>query len=230
MTSSSAELYASPSELRAQIDKTTTSGAATDANLNIIIAAVSRAIDDFCNWMDGFVALSTGTARVYSGTGKSYVFIDPCVSVSAVAVKNSVTDDTYESWTAADWVAFRGDPYDPNFNGLPYDGIMTAAGGDFSVFTSGELSFRPGFRPIQESRRGVPTVQVTAKWGYSVAVPSVIKQATLIESARVWKQGQSAHADVMGNAEMGILMYAKQIAPSTQLMLSRFIRPAVAGR
>lgn len=224
--------YATIAELRLQIDKTGATGTGDPANLQLLLDAATKAIDRFCNRPDGFVALAVGVARVYNGSGGPYQFIDECVSISQVSVKDSPTETSYSPWASTDWVAFCGSPEDPDFNRPPYDAIMVSAGGTFSHFTSGKFVTRRGFEPDSTVSRGTPTVQVTAKWGYASTCPDQIKEACLITASRWFKRGESAWADAMAPASFGTLMFTKEIDPDVKMILSmgRFVKPVVGRR
>lgn len=224
--------YATAAELRTQIEKTGITGAASDAALGVILEGVSRAIDAYYNRPDGFVAISSATARYYAGQGMPYIFIDDCIEITLVAVKESPTDTTYTSWAATDWTAFSGDPQDPNFNSLPYTAIMTNPSGDYPLFISGAYSTRAGFRPSTGVTRGVKTVQVTAKWGYAASAPPLIKEVTLILSARLYKKGLSAHMDIVSADQFGQMAFRELSSTELKLMLdgSRYYKPAIGRR
>lgn len=221
--------YASTAELKARISKT---GNADDTSLAALLSAAEEAINNYCHRPDGFEADSTATARLYAAHGKPYVLIDECIAITTVAVKDSATDTTYTAWAATDWIAFSGDPENPEFNRLPYDGIMSAAGGDYDIFLSGKFTTLRGFRPSSSVARSVPMVQVTAKWGYSVNVPAVIKEACILQAARWWKRAESSWADSIANGDMGSLQFRKVLDPDFQMMLKegRLIRPALGYR
>lgn len=207
--------YATLAELKARLEKTLPDD---DTVLSALITAASRAIDAFCNRPDGFVAPTIATARVYAGSGRAWQRIDECVEITLVEVKESATDDGYVAWTGADWIAFSGDPEQPDFNRTPYTAILCAAGGAYSVFTSGFMT-----------QHGVPTVRVTAKWGYAVTVPPAIREACVIQAARWWKRGQSAWADTAGTPELGLLLYRRELDPDLKMILvtGRYVRPVI---
>jgi hypothetical protein len=206
-------------DLKARIEKTLTDD---DTVLTALIEAASRAVDGFCNRPDGFVALTNATARVYVGRGLPYLYIDETPAVTAVAVKTAVENVAYVAWVTptalvqGDWVGFRGEWEDPDFNGTPYQGIMVTPAGDYGSFLDG----------IGEGS-SIPTVQVTGKWGYATTVPPVVKEATGIIAARWYKRGQSAWADTLAIAEFGIAEFRKLVDPDVQFMLSlnRLVRP-----
>lgn len=214
--------YASLTEFK-QVVPLTSTDATRDTVIGLMLTAASRAIDAYCNRPDGFVALSVATARVYAGNGTGCQRIDDCVEVSLVAVKAGIADTSYVSWTTADWLAFSGDVERPNFNALPYTQLMTSGGGAYGAFTNGLLAGEDGHQ------HAVPTVQVTAKWGYAVTVPAQIKQATIAQCARWWKRGQSSWADTLANADTGQLMFTKAVDPDIEMILKfgRFVRPTV---
>ena len=224
--------YATAAELRTQFDKTGTSGSGSDANLGIILDAVSQAIDRYFNRPNGwFVALAAAAARIYPGSGKAYQLIEECVEITAVAVKNSPSASSYTAWAATDYIKFTGDPRFPDFNSTPYTGIMCDPNGNYSIFTSGSYGGLSGFRPSGNMGRSVPTVQITAKWGYAATCPPVIKQATLALAARWFKEGQGAWSDTLASSDFGGLLYKAQNA-DIKLMLdqTRFFKPALGAR
>lgn len=210
--------YATATELKAQIDKTTTRGI-TDADLQLILDAAARAIDNFTGRrQDGYEAPAVAVARVFSGSGMTYQWLQSdAVEITEVAVKDSGTDDDYTVWDTTDWIAFSGDPLCPDYNSLPYTAIMVDPTGDETLFTRW---------------RGVPTVQITARWGYAETVPDAIKQATIMQATRWYKRLQSAMADGLGSAELGLLVYAKPIDPAIDMLLrqGRFIVPSIGRR
>lgn len=220
--------YATLAEFKVTVPLASTD-ASRDASITRMLTAASRAIDAFCGRPDGFVALGTAAARVYPGSGESVQRIDECTSITTVSVKDSPTDATYTDWAATDWVAFSGDPEAPNFNSTPYTQLMISADSNYSVFTGGTYGARGGVPASPDRLRAVPTVQVTAKWGYATTVPAQIKEVCILQAARWWKRGQSAWADTLGSSDLGQLMYTKVLDPDLQMILQqgRFVRPGI---
>jgi len=222
--------YATLAELKAQIDKTT---AGDDVPLQAILNAAAGSINNYCNRPDGFVADSSASARVYTGSGGPIQEIDECTSVTTVAVKTSATASSYTAWVGTDYIEFAGDynrpEFQPTVKGKPYTALMIEPGGDYDHFTSGSYTGKAGFRPSYTVTRGVPTVQVTAKWGYATTVPLPIKEATLIQASRWYKRGQSAWADTVGSPDLGQLMYRKQLDPDVKHLLDdgRYVKPTI---
>ncbi|MFA5377698.1 MAG: hypothetical protein WC455_18250 [Dehalococcoidia bacterium] len=218
--------YITLANLKSRIQKTDVTD---DTILTAIITSASLAVDRFCNRPDGFVALTNATARTFAGSGSAVQRIDECTAITLVEVKDSATDTTYVSWTAGDWLAFRGDPESPDFNRTPYTHLMVDPTGDYAVFSSGAYSGKSGFRRDDLGRRRVPTVRVTAKWGYATTVPGPIQEAAAALATRWYKRFQSAFADTLGNAELGTLLYRQTIDPDIKMMLTegRYIKPSV---
>lgn len=201
--------YATVDELKDQIGKT---GTDEDTVLEAILDAASVAIDNFCQRPDGFEADAAASVRTYSGDGGPILDIDEYVEVTLVEVKDSPTDDDYTAWEDEDWIPFSGDARRPNLNpivqGRPYTAIMVSAVGSESIFTDGRTS-----------RRGVPTVRVTARWGYAATVPAVVRQAAITQATRWWKRGGSAWADSVGSPTVGQLFYRRDLDPDLKMML-----------
>ena len=235
--------YATPAQLRAQINKTSN---ADDVVLALILQAASNVIDRVTNHhIEGVDAFDAGvaSARVYAGSGRRFQWIDECVSVTSVSVKTSVTEATYTAWLATDWLAFTGGVQRPNYNDTPYTGLMCAPNGDYAVFTSGSYggglcdlwdSVTPAAHLSDTISRAValPTVQVTASWGVTATPPNEISEAAIMIAARWWKRLESAMSDTLASGELGQLLYTQPVDPDIKfiLMNSRWYRPQVARR
>lgn len=207
----------------------------SDAVLSKVITAISRAIDNKCLRPDGFVAPALASTRLFAGSGSGVLYIPDAAAITSVAIKANITDSAYVLQSSADWIPFTGNAENPDFNRTPYTGIMSAAGAGL-IFTgawaSDEWSWPSGRRGLALSQRGraaTPTVQVTANWGYALTVPPEIEQACIIESARLFKRGQSAFADTLASAELGQLIQIAKLDPATIFLLEqgRYIRMAV---
>lgn len=210
--------YTTVDDVKSQFDK---SGTDHDTQIELMILAASELINQVTNRPDGFVASDTATARTFSGTGNYVIRVDDCVEITLVEAKESPTDTDYVAWDAGSWIAFRGSSTRPNFNHLPYTGIMASVEGDIQTFLSGRYTQRPGFKPESTLARNVPTVRVTAKWGYAVTCPALIQTAALAQVCRWYKRATSAWADTIGQPETGMLMYRKVMDPDVTLMLER---------
>ena len=222
--------YASAADVRNQINKASN---VDDPTITAMIAAAEMAINNFCNRPDGFVSLTTATARLYTGSGLTYQWIDECTSITKLEVKDTATDSTYTTWAATDYIKASGDPAYPNFNRTPYTLLIVDPTGDYASFTGGKFTSQRGFPPEADAVRGIPTVQVTAKWGYATTVPVAIKQATITQAAIWYKRGQGAWSKVLAQNEMGQMDYDTYLDPAIKLLVQagRYVRKAgIAGR
>lgn len=231
--------YASVPEYRAFTDLGSEDD---DVQIAKVLDGAARTINRFCNRPLGFVAPAVATARHYKGNGKQYLLIDENVEIETVSVKDSVTDSAYTAWTApsanmagdGDWFACSGDPEAPDYDSFPYDIIMVDLNGDESYFTDGQYSGLPGFPSRRRGRRGVPTVEVTARWGYADwdNVPPDIKLANVMQAARWYKRLQGTMSDALASGELGRLIFVQKIDPDVALILSqgRYKKPATGRR
>jgi len=228
--------YATVEALRARVQKEDDSA---DGWLFSLLEASANTIDRVCNRPDGFVA--TVDTRYFPGNGKAFILITEFVAPTAVAVKDSPTDTTYEAWTSpttnmagdGDWFAFSGDPQWPDFNSLPYNSLMVDPNGDQSAFTSGLYTGMRGFpRRVGSLRRQVPTVRVTASWGYSLTVPDQIREACIMQAAIWYKRLQGSMASALASGELGELEVFRTLDPAIELILrlGRFMKPPTGRR
>jgi hypothetical protein len=233
-------VYATTAEVRQDINMDSTTD---DATLERLLRSATQRIDQFCNRPDGFIATTVASQRFYSGSGKTWQMIDECTEITAVAVKDSVTDDTYTAWDVpttnlagdGDYLAASGDWRFPEFNRLPYTLLIVDPNGDESIFTFGRFSTITGLVPIgtpERNARGLPTVRVTARWGYADEVPPDIQEACIMQVGHWYKLVQSSMAMTLASAELGTLRMPRGLHPDVQdiLVNGRYVRPAVGGR
>lgn len=184
---------------------------AGDDEIARTISAVSRWLDRFCNLPEGFVAAESPTARLFAGDGTSIQRIAPCILVSLVETRAETTT-LWEAWASADWIAFRGDARQPDFNHLPYTGLLVALTGARTTFPAGTT----------------PTVRITARWGYADTAPDDIAQACIIQVARLFKRGEGAFADALSNTVSDGTLSYRRLDPEVEAILKggRYVRPA----
>lgn len=207
--------WASVQELRSRIVKQST---LKDIDLEAILTAAQNTITRFCN-RQSFLADTVASARLYSGSGKDYLTIDETPEITAVGAKESVSDTTFTAWATTDWLAYSGSRRFPNFNSVPYTGLMVNPNGDYSRFFRG-------------STEGFPMVQVTAKWGAYVTIPDELKEASIMQATRWFKRLEGAMADALASGELGMLMYRQKLDPDIAMILvnGRYIKPTVGRR
>lgn len=207
----STNVYATVAELKARV------GQATDGDDTILLAlltAVSRMWDRFCGRYEyGFVALASATAIQFPGRGDGWVYTEENIEVTAVGYKTSVTETTFTALTTADWRPFRGSPKSRNsirFDRVPYHGVMLTPNASISRFVDGNYSKLQGIEP---------TVEVTAKWGYSVLVPEEIKEATIAQATIFYKRGKGAWSDVLVSGDFGEARFVRALDPALKLLV-----------
>jgi len=208
-----------------------------DVILQSILNSAAKALDDRCRpdrgkpsrARDFFIADTVASAAVYSGTGGATQRIDDCVDITLVAVKSSADDTAYVDWAATDWIKASGDVRRPEFNKTPYDLLLIAPDGDYSRFLSGTYSGLRGFAPEIARGYGVQTVQVTAKWGYSTAVPDDIHMAAMMQAVRWYKRLQGSMSDVLASGSLGTLIFTKRLDPDIAGILEdgRYVEPVI---
>jgi hypothetical protein len=234
----SSEPYCTPVEVRGQMKG---ESSADDTILTAMILAVSRFLDGYMGRAeDGFVALSTATARLYPGTGLRWLWIDECVSITSVKVKDAVTDTAYNTTLGAgEYRGFRGDPRTPNsvnFNRLPYHGLMLSAASRKSYFLEGSFQSINSYYNYNDRDRDIsevfePTIEVTAKWGYAVTLPPIIKQAAIMQTTRIYKRMQGGMADALLSPDFGQSRFISDLDKDVKVLLnmSRLKRPQFGG-
>lgn len=166
-----------------------------DALLTALIARASRYIDIlFKKPVGGFMATAS-SAKLFDGNGKRVLHIDEAVSISLV--EYSFNDGSFTAFGAGTWLAM---PYDNS----PFWGIQT------------EFNNPLGYFP-----KGTANIRVTAVWGYSAVVPDLIKQATIIQTVRWFKRGQSNFGDAFASQLVAGLEFVKGIDPDVETMMQQ---------
>lgn len=230
-------MYATADELRAEVGQVTED----DVVLGRILAAAETKFNNLLGRPDGFVADTSASARYYRGSGTPVQRIHEFVSVTEVAVKDSSSDDEddYTDWvvgiigttTEADVFPARGDPENPDFTlpavcTYPFDLLIIGPNGDYNEFMRGTRAVTKGGIRI---KFGLPTVKVTAKWGYATTVPADIKEATIMQAARFYKRLRSGMADTLASTDLGELLYREKLDPDIAgiLLDGRYVSPVI---
>lgn len=166
-------------------------------------AQLTDALSSACDLIDGYCGRSFATAgtatsdRVYAPSSSCYVPIDDAAEVTAVATSSALDGDYDTAWDAADWQT------------EPLNGVI--AGRSWPVTTIraiGSQRFAVG---------SVASVQVTARFGWS-AVPASVKQACLIQSARLFKRSGSP-IGIAGGPETGLMRVTGSVDTDVQRLL-----------
>ncbi len=173
-----------------------------DTLLELCIESASRAIDNLCERV-----FFSGTAtRVFVPDDAYMVRIDDLRQITTLKTSdeaNAVFDIT---WANTD---YQLQPLNGNINGTtwPYTSILAV--GDYLFPTVG----------------GEATVQVTGVWGWP-SVPTAIKQATILQSARYFKRSDSPMG-VAGFDAMGVVRLAR-IDPDIATLIEPYQRIVMA--
>jgi hypothetical protein len=169
--------YATLSEVKASLRIT---DAIDDSLLETAIESASRMID-------GFTARTfsnAGTAtRNYAATDDLNLIIDDAISISEVASTDEI-GDTYTVWKVTD---YQLEPLNSRSDGLymPYTGIRAV--NDYAW-------------PVVDQQA---LCRITGVWGWA-SVPTAIRQATVIQSSRLFKRLDSP-LGIAGFGDMGAI-------------------------
>lgn len=194
-----ANAYCTAAEVKAVMpDSFTTTDTDYDTLLGTLASRASRAIDRFCKRDSGAFYADTDETRYFDGSGTDELLID---ELAAAPTSLSVAEDgiNYTDWTTEDYILW---PY----NRTPYTRILVD-------MMNGAKSIFPKFPRA---------VKIVGKFGYSVAVPEEIKQATIIQAIRWFKRGQQAYQDTGAIVELGQLKYTQAVDPDVAMMIEHF--------
>jgi hypothetical protein len=167
-------------------------------------ALLETAIESASRMIDGYTARTfsnAGTAvRNFAATDDINLIIDDAVSVSEVASTDEI-GDTYTIWKTTD---FQLEPLNSRSDGLymPYTGIRAV--NDYAW-------------PVVDQQA---LVRITGVWGWP-AIPIAIKQATVIQSSRLFKRLDSP-LGVAGFGDMGAIRVGRYLDPDVEQLAMPF--------
>lgn len=145
-----------------------------DVNLEQMIESASRQID---GWTARTFYPETATRVVTADSTTELVLDRDLITLTSIATDND-NDRVYETaWDATDWETVDMPPHQSVY-----------------VTPNGNHTF-----PVGRNR-----VQITGTWGYAVAVPDAIREATLLQAARLFKR-KDAPFGIAGTADHGEL-------------------------
>lgn len=183
-----------------------TSDTAHEAEIALAITTASRLIDKATNRQFGKV--DTATARLYTpeydiDRGKYVLVIDDLMTLSGSSIAVDYgADGTYS--TTVSTSAFATYPHNAAGDGKPWNRLLP--GDDVLSLPSHEAS-----------------VEITANWGWT-EVPSTIKNATLLQAARLFKRRESPFG-IAGSPEMGNEMrLLSKLDPDVEMMVGAYKR------
>ncbi len=129
-----------------------------------------------------FKADSTASARLYDGNDEQELGIDDCVSITKVEVGNDAYGDSFTEVLATGTDKYFTLPNNASVLGYPFNRLALR-----------ERTFLQG---IQNQR-------VTAKWGYSSAVPEDISWVATFLVASLYKQGITQNVGGIKSEKIG---------------------------
>lgn len=177
--------YATRAELQEHFGDTIT---ALDVDLlDRAINASSRAIDRFCGrrfWKDAVV-----TARTYRIESCEYVFVDDISTRTGLIVK-----------TGSDGVTFGTTLTSSEYILEPSNADVLASGDTADPHAFWQITSLSSAFAVE---RRFPTMQVTAKFGWS-AVPYEVQEACLLKAASLFKR-KDAPFGVAGFGDLGVV-------------------------
>jgi len=169
-----------------------------DSLLEMAIESASRLVDAYC----ARSFYNAGTASRYFVADNDFLTnIDDAVTITEVATDTSA-DGTYDVvWQADD---YQLEPLNGRVDGLvwPYNAIRAI--GDYTF-------------PIWG---GEALVKVTATWGFS-AVPTAIKQATIIQASRIFKRLDSP-LGVLSSPDLGFIRVGSRLDPDVSQLVDSY--------
>lgn len=193
--------------------------------MQFMLDSSAKHIDNICKRKkDGFLSDTVASARLFTGSGNETIRIDECTEITTVKFKYHF-NDTYTTMVSGDYIAFSGSADSPDFNNTPYTHLMINPNGDYSYWPYVTLfgenrGFQLDYRDYKSKKTPVyPSIEVTAKWGYSATVPDIIKNCVIIQATRYVKRAQGAYSDAIGNADTGQMFFTRKIDNDIVAML-----------
>lgn len=187
--------YASLAEVKAALRIT---DSIDDSLLEMAIESASRLVDAYCSRY----FYNAGTAARYFVADTDWVtYIDDAVTITEVATDFSA-DGTYDTiWQASD---YQLEPLNGRVDGLvwPYNTIRAIGDYTFPIYG------------------GEGLVKVTATWGFS-AVPTAIKQATIIQASRIFKRLDSP-LGIAGFGDLGVMRISSRLDPDVSQLVDAY--------
>jgi hypothetical protein len=162
---------------------------------------LETAIESASRMVDGFTArtfTNAGTAvRNFAATDGINLIIDDAIEVIEVASTDEI-GSTYTIWKPTD---YQLEPLNDRVDGLysPYTGIRAV--GDFTW-------------PVVDQQA---LVRITAVYGFP-AIPSAVKQATIIQASRLFKRLDSP-LGVLGMGDMGAIRVSRFLDSDVEQLL-----------
>ena len=170
-----------------------------DTAMEAAINAASRFIDKFC----GRHFYSATETRTYDPTDNYTVYVDDLLSVTTLKADEDGNGVYETTWATTD---YNLQPYNAITDGQPYTWIEVSAGGT-KLFPA----------TVRKS------VQIAGSFGYSVATPTDVKMACLIQSSRLFMRKDSPYG-IAGTSELGLMQMIPKLDADAQMLLEPYRR------
>lgn len=187
--------YATLSEAKARLG-IPVADTGDDSIIENIVEAASRQIDKFCNRQ---FFQNVAQVRYYTAASDVLVFIDDCVSISAVATDRNL-DRTWGTVVAVSDTELA--PLNASVLGFPYT----------------ELRMKP--LASNEFDLGLDLIKITGTWGWP-AVPDAVNEACLLLTSRLFRRKDSPFG-VTGGGEVGTQIVISGVDPDIQNLLAPY--------
>ena len=187
--------YATLAEVKAALRIT---DSIDDSLLEMAIESASRLIDAYT----ARSFYNAGTAARYFVADTDWLTnIDDAISITEVATDTSA-DGTFDIiWQASD---YQLEPLNGRVDGLvvPYNAIRAVDSYTFPIWG------------------GEGLVKVTGTWGWN-AIPTAIKQATIIQSSRIFKRLDSP-LGVLSSPDLGFIRVGSRLDPDVSQLVDSY--------
>ena len=165
-----------------------------DTLLELAVESASRMVDSYTQRY----FYNAGTATRLFAPQDSYVAeIDDLITLTTLQTSDG--DDFGTTWAAKD---YQLEPLNGNVDGLTGHPTTRIRAVDDFIFNVLD---------------GEATVRVVGVWGWS-AVPTAVKQATVIQAARIFKRNDSP-LGIAGFGEMGAIRVGVQLDPDVKHLI-----------
>ena len=179
-----------------------------DDLLDIAVISASRSIDGITN--RHFYQSGTAT-RYYVPQSWLYCDIDDVAAETATVAISSAANGVYDITLGAADIHYE--PLNRRSAGLVFPATRLRMVGDYSFPTTYD---------------GETTVRVEANFGFATAVPTEIRQATMLLAARFYKRFDSPLGVAGIGSDLGV-MRVSRTDPDIHAILQPFIHPRAIG-
>jgi hypothetical protein len=169
-----------------------------DSLLEMAIESASRLVDAYC----ARSFYNAGTAARYFVADTDWLTnIDDAITITQVATDTSADGDFDIIWQATD---YQLEPLNGRVDGLavPYNAIRAIDSYTFPIWG------------------GEGLVKVTATWGWA-AIPTAIKQATIIQASRIFKRLDSP-LGVLSSPDLGFIRVGSRLDPDVAQLVDSY--------